>query len=111
MRDDRGLRIADKSPRKTLRFPVPVIDPIAGSRGPSAIRGRPQGSPQSRTYLLAFPVIAILLWAVVYPNVSVIAGSLADGARAWKEFFASPADREAVVSTLIVSVGSVIAAT
>ena len=90
---------------KTLRFPVPVIETDAGaplSRAP--IRGR-------QTYLLAVPVAALLLWTVVYPNVSVIAGSLADGARAWKEFFASPGDREAVVSTLIVSVGSVIAAT
>jgi len=105
LKDDSGLRTVDPK-RKTLRFPVPVIDPIAGTRGPSAIR-----KPQSRTVLLAAPVIAVLLWAVVYPNVSVIAGSLADGARAWKEFFASPADREAVVSTLIVSIGSVVAAT
>src|SRR5688500_20145339 len=107
MRDDRGLRIADKSPRKTLRFPVPVIDPIAGSRGPSAIRGRPLGSAQSRTYLLAAPVIAILLWSVVYPNVSVIAGSFADGARAWREFFARPAGRAAVVSTVLGPAGPV----
>ena len=71
--EDRGLR----KPAKTLRFPVPVIETDAGVPLPrSSILNR-------RTYLLAAPVIAILLWVVVYPNVSVIAGSLADGARAW----------------------------
>ena len=106
MRNDFGTRNTDTTKRKTLRFPVPVIDPIAGTRGPSAFR-----IPHSRTYFLAAPVVALLLWTVVYPNLSVIIESFSDGARAWKEFFASPADREAVVSTLIVSVGSVIAAT
>lgn len=93
-----------RKPRPTLRFPVPVIETRPGAPPRSSVLNR-------RTYLLAAPVIAILLWTVVYPNVSVIVGSFADGASAWKEFVASPADREALVSTLIVSVGSVIAAT
>jgi iron(III) transport system permease protein len=97
--------------KATLRFPVPVIETDVGAPSPRVPSGqRSILSPQS-TWLLAAPVVAVLLWTVVYPNLSVIAGSLADGARGWKEFFTSPGDREAVVSTLIVSVGSVVAAT
>jgi iron(III) transport system permease protein len=60
---------------------------------------------------LAIPVLAILLWAVVYPNISVIAGSFADGFVHWKRFAASPTDREALSATLIIALGSVVAAT
>src|SRR5215213_1406219 len=74
------------------------------------------GEPVNRRWLspslpLALPVLAILLWSVVYPNVSVIAGSFADGAEHWRRFAASPTDREALVATLIISLGSVVAAT
>jgi iron(III) transport system permease protein len=100
MNEERGTR---KRP-KTLRFPVPVIETVRGGDPHSALRNR-------RTYFLALPITLILLWTVVYPNLSVIAGSLANGGQAWKEFVSSPADREALISTLIVSVGSVIAAT
>ena len=55
-------------------------------------------------------VIAILAWAVVYPNVRVIAGSFERGLADWQAFLASPADREATLSTLIISVGSVVGA-
>jgi iron(III) transport system permease protein len=85
---------------------VPVIETDAGVPLPRSSVLVPRS-----TWILATPVIAILLWSVVYPNVAVIVGSFADGARAWKEFFVSPADREAVASTLIVAVGSVISAT
>ena len=60
---------------------------------------------------LAIPVLAILLWAVVYPNVSVIAGSFGDGFAHWRRFAASPTDREALTATLIIALGSVVAAT
>ena len=60
---------------------------------------------------LAIPVLAILLWAVVYPNVSVIAGSFGEGFEHWRRFAASPTDREALVATLIIAVGSVVCAT
>jgi iron(III) transport system permease protein len=55
-------------------------------------------------------VILLLAWAVVYPNVRVIAGTFENGLADWREFFVSPADREATLSTLIISVGSVVAA-
>ena len=60
---------------------------------------------------LALPVLAVLLWAVVYPNVSVIVGSFEGGLQHWRAFMASPTDREALRATLIISIGSVIAAT
>ena len=63
------------------------------------------------TWLIAAPVFAVLLWTVVYPNVSVIAGSFTGGLASWRAFIASPADREALRATLIVAVGSVLAAT
>jgi iron(III) transport system permease protein len=63
------------------------------------------------TWVLAGPVLALLLWVVVYPNASVVIGSLANGLEHWREFARSPGDREALVSTLVISVGSVISAT
>ncbi len=60
---------------------------------------------------LALPVLAVLLWAVVYPNVSVIVGSFEGGLQHWRAFWASPTDREALRATLTISIGSVIAAT
>ena len=60
-----------------------------------------------RRYVLATVlVLALLAWSVVLPNVSVIAGSFARGLDAWRAFAASPADREALRSTLIISVAS-----
>ena len=63
------------------------------------------------TWIIAAPVLAILLWTVVYPNISVITGSFGDGLASWRAFAVSPADREALRATLIVAVGSVITAT
>lgn len=63
------------------------------------------------TWLIAAPVLAILLWAVVYPNVAVVTGSFGEGLTYWRAFIASPADREALRGTLIISAGSVVAAT
>jgi iron(III) transport system permease protein len=60
--------------------------------------------------LASLVVIAVLGWAVVYPNVNVIAASFENGLADWRAFVASPADREATLSTLIIAVGSVIAA-
>jgi iron(III) transport system permease protein len=59
--------------------------------------------------LIAFPVILLLLWAVVYPNAAVIAGSFENGLGHWREFAASPADREALWTSLVISVASVFA--
>jgi iron(III) transport system permease protein len=62
------------------------------------------------TGAVSIGVIAILAWAVVYPNVRVIAGSFESGLADWRAFVTSPADREATISTLVISIGSVIAA-
>ena len=59
---------------------------------------------------LAAGVLALLVWSIVYPNVSVVIGSFARGLADWRAFAHSPADREALVSTLIIAVGSVAAA-
>ena len=61
--------------------------------------------------LLAVPVVLFLLWTVVYPNVAVVLGSFAEGLGLWRAFAASPADREALRTSLVVSVASVVAAT
>src|SRR5437868_15015773 len=55
-------------------------------------------------------VLLLLAWSVVLPNVSVIVGSFGRGLDDWRAFAASPADREALWSTLVISVGSVLAA-
>ena len=59
---------------------------------------------------LAVAVLAILAWSVVYPNLSVVAGSFAHGGRDWLAFFQSPADHEALVNTLVIAVASVASA-
>ncbi|MDB4905348.1 MAG: iron transporter permease [Gemmatimonadetes bacterium] len=61
------------------------------------------------TTALSLALLAVLLWSVVYPNVSVIVGTFSHGLADWRAFAESPADREALWSTLVISVGSVIA--
>ena len=68
-------------------------------------------SDRRTSLALAAPVLALLLWCVVYPNVTIIAGSFAHGLGYWREFANSPSDREALWTTLEVAIGSVIAAT
>ena len=88
------------------------IAPPAGT--PIAVRALRPARPASRwlspSLALALPVLAILLWAVAYPNVAVIAGSFDQGLEHWRRFAASPADREALVATLVIALGSVLAA-
>jgi iron(III) transport system permease protein len=62
-----------------------------------------------RTWIIAAPVLALLVWSVVYPNVAVIAGSFENGLGHWREFMSSPADREALTTSIVISVASVIA--
>ena len=64
-----------------------------------------------RTLLIALPLIAVLIWIVAFPNVAVIAGSLDGGGMHWVEFLHSPSDREALWTSLWISVASVIAST
>lgn len=84
-------------------------------------RGAPasaEGSARRRAAaLLALPIGLVLLWTVVWPNVAVVAGafgaSTVEGAGAglglqhWRDFWASPADREALWTTLWISAASV----
>jgi iron(III) transport system permease protein len=63
---------------------------------------------RARFTWLALIVLALLGWSVVYPNAAVIAGSFTNGLADWRAFAASPADRQALVSTLVISVASVI---
>jgi iron(III) transport system permease protein len=62
-----------------------------------------------RSWILAAPVLVVLLWTVVYPNIAVIAGSFENGLGHWREFMASPADREALKTSIVISVASVAA--
>jgi len=64
---------------------------------------------RKRFPLLAAAVLALLAWTVVYPNVSVVAGSFARGLADWRTFFTSRADHEALLNTIIISVASVVA--
>ena len=68
-----------------------------------------KGSFRRQSLLIALPVILLLLWTVVYPNVAVIVGSFENGLGHWREFAASPADREALWTSLVISVASVFA--
>ena len=58
----------------------------------------------------AFALLALLLWSVVYPNAAIIVGSFERGLGDWRDFAASPADRDALWGTVVVSIGSVIGA-
>lgn len=62
-----------------------------------------------RSLALALPLFALLIWTVVYPNIAVIAGSFEDGLGHWREFIASPADREALWTSIVISLASVVA--
>ena len=69
---------------------------------------RPEGG--WATALVAVLLLALLLWSVVYPNAAIIVGSFERGLGDWRDFAASPADRDALWGTVIVSIGSVIGA-
>ncbi|HEU4880399.1 MAG TPA: iron ABC transporter permease [Gemmatimonadaceae bacterium] len=62
-----------------------------------------------RSWIIAAPVLALLLWSVVYPNVAVIAGSFENGLGHWREFMDSPADKEALTTSIVISIASVVA--
>ncbi|HEX9250385.1 MAG TPA: iron ABC transporter permease [Gemmatimonadaceae bacterium] len=68
-----------------------------------------KASSRRQSRLIALPVMVLLLWTVVYPNAAVIAGSFENGLGHWREFAASPADREALWTSLVISVASVFA--
>ncbi len=78
--------------------------------GGAAVAAPPRRVPGA-VWLLAAPVFAILLWTVVYPNASVVAGSLEGGLGHWREFLNNRASLEATWWTLVISLASVLAAT
>ncbi len=58
---------------------------------------------------IAVPLLALLLWAVIYPNIAVVLGSFGHGLEYWRAFASSPSDREALWTSLWISVASVVA--
>lgn len=64
-----------------------------------------------RAAVLGFVLLAVLLWSVAYPNASVVVDSFGHGLGYWREFVHSPADREALWTSLWISVASVVGAT
>ena len=62
------------------------------------------------TAIVAALLLVLLLWSVVYPNAAIIVGSFERGFGDWRDFAASPADRDALWGTVVVSIGSVIGA-
>jgi len=66
-------------------------------------------SVQRQSWMIALPVMLLLLWTVVYPNAAVIAGSFENGLGHWREFAASPADREALRTSIVIAIASVFA--
>ena len=59
--------------------------------------------------LLAAPIILVLTWTVIYPNIAVIIGTFGHGLGYWRDFANSPADLEALWTTLYISLASVVA--
>ncbi len=55
--------------------------------------------------LAALPLLLVLAWTVIYPNVAVIAGSMGH----WREFVDSPSDVEALRNSIVISIASVVA--
>lgn len=67
------------------------------------------GQDSRRSWIIAVPVLLLLLWTVVFPNVAVILGSFENGLGHWREFMDSPADLEALRTSIIISLASVVA--
>jgi iron(III) transport system permease protein len=77
-----------------------------------AMSDAPSGARSAalRRYMLPAAVLLLLLWSVVLPNIAIVASSFEHGLRYWRDFVASPSDMEALRTTLVIAVGSVIAA-
>lgn len=64
------------------------------------------------TLWLALPTALVLLWAVVYPNLFVVGDSVVEQGRitlaAYRDFFGTRAELEALWASLWISVGSVV---
>ena len=58
---------------------------------------------------ISIPLLLLLVWTVIYPNIAVVAGSFGHGLEYWRAFASSPSDREALWTSLWISVASVVA--
>ena len=67
------------------------------------------GNRSQRSWILAAPILAVLIWTVVFPNIAVILGSFENGLGHWREFMDSPADKEALTTSIVISLASVVA--
>lgn len=69
------------------------------------------GGAPSRVYWIAIPVLFILTWWVLYPNLFVLGGSVVQDGQAtlegYRRFMASNAEREALWNSIWISLGSV----
>jgi iron(III) transport system permease protein len=67
-----------------------------------------------RTLILALPVAVVLVWLVLYPNLFVLVDSLRDEGgltlQAYRRFFSSPSEREALWNSVWLSAASVVLA-
>lgn len=88
---------------------VPVTPPPA-ARANVPVGGPPRSAGARSTWLIALPIILLLFWTVVFPNIAVVAGSFGDGLGHWRTFAASPGDREALWTSVVISILSVVAA-
>jgi iron(III) transport system permease protein len=72
----------------------------------------PREAPGKRTLWMALPILALLVWLVLYPNLFVLGESfLEDGAftlEAYRRFFTSPSELEALWGSVWISLGSVL---
>jgi iron(III) transport system permease protein len=75
-----------------------------------ALREAPRRS-RAGTWALSVPLLAVLLWAVVYPNAAVVVNSFEGGLGHWREFLGNRASLEATWWTMVISLGSVVFAT
>lgn len=84
----------------TPAAPITPVTPVT----PAGSGGRWRGDRIA--LFAALPLLAVLIWTVIYPNIAVIAGSLGH----WREFMESPSDVEALRNSIVLSVASVVAA-
>jgi iron(III) transport system permease protein len=66
----------------------------------------PRSRAQRYATLAALPLLAVLAWTVIFPNITVIIGSVGH----WGEFADSPSDVEALRNSIVIAIASVVAA-
>jgi iron(III) transport system permease protein len=96
-----------------LAVTAPEIE-VEVARAPRAARDRRRGTTDRRALWLAIPLIVLLLWVVLYPNLFVLADSLrGEGGLTlahYSRFLGSPAELGALWNSIWTSLGSVVLA-